>query len=499
MVSTKFTVYCSSRKSYQFEKLTINLAEQGPNVTGSLLKGNTPLSGIWISGHTTAGKVWWFDTITDETGSFQLNLPDGDYQIDGIWLSAEEKWYPIVNSFSVKNGVLVGAEEIVIHLQEPIVSYNVLGTLLKGTEPLPGVWVSTHSVEEEVIWHDSQTNDSGEFAFTLPDGNYVIEGIWLDDEKTWYPLALSYSVVDGKIHGLETLEINLEQKPTFNVYGSLVHEGKPVADAEISIVNVDNSSSHSYDAYTDESGNFGLNLEDGSYKVRYMTSGDLSTVYIQKPFTVMNGELYVNDVHVDRLELSVTPESLFLKLTYNGTVVNVPELFLSDEEGYVSRAINDGSGTFVARLPDGDYRIDGYNDQTNRYIQVNREFTVENGTTTPSPFVVDVGTKQGNVQGAVIDSKGPLANASIPIEGPGFGHHVYTDSNGAFAVNLEDGSYHINRVYLAGKTVIVNLSFESSRKGEMYMNGSQSDQLIISLPDENFQELFEMRTVYFLI
>ena len=39
-----------------------------------------------------------------------FNLPDGDYQIDGIWVGAESKWYPLEKKFSVENGTLVESE-----------------------------------------------------------------------------------------------------------------------------------------------------------------------------------------------------------------------------------------------------------------------------------------------------------------------------------------------------------------------------------------------------
>ncbi len=38
--------------------------------------------------------------------STSLSLPDGEYQIDGVWVDSESKLYPVVVSFTVQDGAV---------------------------------------------------------------------------------------------------------------------------------------------------------------------------------------------------------------------------------------------------------------------------------------------------------------------------------------------------------------------------------------------------------
>ena len=38
--------------------------------------------------------------------STSLDLPDGEYQMDGVWVESESKWYPFVVSFKVQDGAV---------------------------------------------------------------------------------------------------------------------------------------------------------------------------------------------------------------------------------------------------------------------------------------------------------------------------------------------------------------------------------------------------------
>ena len=51
-------------------------------------------------------------------GTINLNLPDGEYQITGVWVDSESKWYPLDVSFTVQNGAVNNPEVLNLDLTE---------------------------------------------------------------------------------------------------------------------------------------------------------------------------------------------------------------------------------------------------------------------------------------------------------------------------------------------------------------------------------------------
>ena len=89
------------------EVLKLDLSEPVPNVNGSVVKDEQPVAGAMINARTVTGAEKWFDATTDENGNYNLNLPDGEYQITGVWVDSESKWYPLDVSFTVQNGAVI--------------------------------------------------------------------------------------------------------------------------------------------------------------------------------------------------------------------------------------------------------------------------------------------------------------------------------------------------------------------------------------------------------
>ncbi len=70
------------------------------------MKDDQPVADAWVNARTVTGEEQWFNGKTDENGKYSLNLPDGEYQIDGVWVESESKWYPLVVSFTVQDGAV---------------------------------------------------------------------------------------------------------------------------------------------------------------------------------------------------------------------------------------------------------------------------------------------------------------------------------------------------------------------------------------------------------
>ena len=69
--------------------------------------------------------------------NIELTLPDGEYQIDGIWVESESKWYPIVVSFKVQDGEVDNPDRLIFDLSEK--ASNVTGSVVKDGKPVVGV------------------------------------------------------------------------------------------------------------------------------------------------------------------------------------------------------------------------------------------------------------------------------------------------------------------------------------------------------------------------
>jgi lactocepin len=175
----------------------------GHNVTGTLSNGAYALNNLVFSIHTLDGSTW-YDAKTDANGNFSFNLPDGTYQVDGIWEASKGKWHVLNQKFSVASGKLVGSEKLLINVQ-PVAngSHSVKGTLTNGGQALGNIIFSLRTADG-AVWYDAQSDTNGNFSFDLPNGTYVIEGVWVDAEGKWYELKREFNVT-----GSYQLDINL--------------------------------------------------------------------------------------------------------------------------------------------------------------------------------------------------------------------------------------------------------------------------------------------------
>ena len=79
-----------------------------------------------------------------------------------------------------------------------------------------------------------------------------------------------------------------------NVKGSIKDENGKLANVDITINNVD-TGEYFYSS-TNENGDFGLQLDDGQYKIELVVVDEAlnNPIYLDKLFSVENGKLQVN-------------------------------------------------------------------------------------------------------------------------------------------------------------------------------------------------------------
>ena len=223
-----------------------------------------------------------------------------------------------------------------------------------------GYWVNAHTVTGEEIWFNAMTDENGNYGLTLPDGDFKIEGIWVEEEQKWYPLNMNFSVVDGVLQGQSELVIDLSGEQDLNVKGSIKDENGKVANVDITIKNVD-TGEYFYSS-TNENGDFGLQLDDGQYKIELVVvDGALNTpIYLDKEFSVENGKLQVAGVETELLDVTLPPFSLNVQLVKDGEPLKNIEVEIVQSNEEANRYFNkdvDENGIASFRMIDGEYRV----------------------------------------------------------------------------------------------------------------------------------------------
>nr|WP_263324729.1 carboxypeptidase-like regulatory domain-containing protein [Neobacillus sp. Marseille-Q6967] len=452
-------------------------------ISGVLTKGETGLANIGFSVHTTGDDPVWYDIQTNDTGSFILKgLPDGDYQLDGVWLAEESKWYLLKLKFTVQDGILTGSDTLAVDLQDLVKTVN--GRILKGETPVADVWVSAHTIGENEIWYDVKTNANGAFEFQLPDGDYRIEGVWVGSEETWYPKPVDFTVVDGKLVGQTELELQIEEEKD-PLTGTVLDAGNPVANGTVYIENVTNSDDY-YGFNTDSNGKYSFQLPDGDYHVVSVSAPNLpETLYVYKKFSVKEGKLLLEGAAAQTLDVTLPPKSLTVEISKGGSTIrptNGVHIF-STEHGFGYWAFPDSSGRVSYRVPDGTYEVEGYYANDGFYTYLHQKVEVKNGTTNPNPFVIQI-ENNDMLKGKVKDENGPVANAEFIIEDTlnYFQYWVQAGADGSYSINVPDGDYLIHEITKGNTSYgAVDINFKV-KDGKVSVNGQEKTTFDITLP-----------------
>jgi Leucine-rich repeat (LRR) protein len=360
--------------------LEINVNPHHYNVFGTLFNGTNILSNVIFSIRTVAGEEIWYDTQTDKNGRFGFNLPDGAYLLGGVWDDSAGKWYELNQTFTMKDGQLEGAAELEINVKPTPSAVNVVGTLLKGSEALSEVVFSIRTTSGAEIWYDTKTDQNGRFGFSLPDGSYLIGGIWIDSTGEWFNLNQSFNVKDGQLDGSSELQINVKpDAPSFNVVGTLKKGTETLSDVIFSIRTATGAEIW-YDTKTDQNGRFGFDLPDGSYVISGIWVDSTGEWFdLNQIFSVRDGQL----VGSSELLINVKPDlpsfnvvgSLKKGTESLGGVKFSIHTTSGTEIWYDTQT--DQNGQFGFNLPDGSYMIEGIWVETEgKWYVLKKEFTV---------------------------------------------------------------------------------------------------------------------------
>jgi hypothetical protein len=370
---------------------------------GKLLLGEEPLANLTFSLYSTGENQIWYDFTTDENGNFTYHLPDGEFTIDGIWVSPT--WYPLGKTFTIQNGLIDGLHAFVINALELQYEGNVSGTLKNGSTPMPNLTFSIHRLEDN-NWYDTRTDTAGNFVFNLPNGTYQLDGIWEPETQNWYELNQPFTVSNGSLSGLQINVATASHLP--NVMGTLNKGSETLSDVVFSIRTASGEEKW-YDSKTDANGRFATYLPTGSYVIEGIWEASAGKWHVlQKEFTVTGETLQLNiDVLADgpaELPANVTGVLKKGNEVLPGVVFSV-HTNIGEEKWYDT--VTDANGHFNMQLPDGSYILEGiWNDGEGKWYPLQMEFTV-NST---KELVIDLNAPK-IVSGA--DFSGTLENPKV--------------------------------------------------------------------------------------
>jgi hypothetical protein len=330
-------------------------------IIGNLQKGEKPLPSIVFSLHSLDGTKW-YDATSNQEGEFEIYLPDGNYQIDGIWIPTEGLWYEIYQPFTVFNGKLISKEILSIKIEEA----KITGTLKKGNEILANVSFSIQSQTGEKRWYQVESDQFGNFSLILPGGPYKLDGVWIPSENHWYEIQKEFNAQGETQLDIDVLEIN----------GSIL-EGT-LKKGEIILPNIQFAfrsalGNEWYSIQTDENGNFSKVIPDGTYILEGVwLESERSWYELQKEFSI-KGKFQLSINVLDSIHGNL------IGMVKKGTLPVTDTLFsiCSTTDGKWYDAKTDQNGNFEFKVPNGTYTIAGiWVKSENKWYELNQSFTV---------------------------------------------------------------------------------------------------------------------------
>jgi hypothetical protein len=204
-------------------------------------------------------------------------------------------------AFTINNGKLYvnGEEKESLDIVIPPVTLS--GALLDAGVPVPGA-INLYSISDDnQTYYYGHANEDGTFQFRLPDGEYVLDAVYLYDGTSFIP-SIHFSIVSGELvvngEKQQNLEITI---PSLTLTGKVYDGGQALSSGYVNVTKIGDYSW--YSSWIHEDGTYGLRLPDGEYELYSVDTPHNGSVYFHKSFTISGGKLVVDGVELESLAL----------------------------------------------------------------------------------------------------------------------------------------------------------------------------------------------------
>lgn len=431
-----------------------------------------------------------FNAWSDNNGNYSLNVAPGTYHVhtqlnwngDYTDINLVDQYYNNHDSNDDSDTVSLTAGITTPNIDFTLHSGNTItGTVTDTAEtpqPLQDI---------QVMALDWQSGNWIKTVTTDADGNYTMTGLGNGDYRIqacpecsqqyyigrYYANTSNYDAATAlSLSGsIPTSGINFTLDPAAIITGHVADsDGNALTNVPVSADNLDDGSN--FNAWSDNKGNYSLNVEPGRYHVHTQLNWNGEHNAINLVDQYYNHHASVDESDTLDLTVNTTTPNIDFSLqpgnTITGTVTDTAEPPVSlkdirvaairwDTGEWLKDVLTDDSGAYtLTGLPDGDYRIQAcpecsqqpylsrYYNNTENYDAATPLSLSGSGTDSGIDFTLNPAAL---ISGKITSSSDGSAIANVPIQaensqtGEGFG--TWSDENGDYTINVKPGNYRL--------------------------------------------------------
>jgi hypothetical protein len=273
------------------------------SVHGVVKDGDQAVTNGYVSVISEHQGIYVWKSLTSD-GTFTMRLADSHYTVQDVQL--EDGTSAVINqSFSVADGktYVNGQLQEVLEISVPPVT--VTGTLTDAGNPMMGNFqiMEMNDADNPLqVW--GSANEEGRFQLRLPDGEYKVYDVYLQD-GTVFNSGIEFSIVSGQLHVNDKLEqqLNILVAPV-TVSGSVHYGQEAVVDGYVGINTLaDGNWNAEYHSMIDN-GIYKARLEDGEYEISFVEAPQ-GSFQLGKKFNITDGKIFVDGQEVSALDINL--------------------------------------------------------------------------------------------------------------------------------------------------------------------------------------------------
>jgi hypothetical protein len=273
------------------------------SVHGVVKDGEQAVTNGYISVISEHQGIYIWKSLNSD-GTFTMRLADGHYTVQDVQL--EDGTSAVINqSFSVADGKTYVNGQLQEVLEVSVPPVTVTGTLMDEGNPMVGNFhiLEMHDADNPLeVW--GSANEEGRFQLRLPDGEYKVYDVYLQD-GTEFSSGIEFSIVSGQLHVNGQLEEQLTIPAVPVTVSGTVHDGEEaVVDGYVGITSLIDGNWNARHYSWINNGVYKARLADGEYEISFVEAPQ-GSFQLEKKFTITDGKLFVEGQEVSALNINL--------------------------------------------------------------------------------------------------------------------------------------------------------------------------------------------------